>query len=385
MKTIILITNILTPYRRYFYDLLYATAKLKGISFYVLVMTDTSMNGNWHYNDYKTNYTILMPGKKIRIAKQIMLFNPRVNKYIENLSPNLILIAGSYMFPTNWKVLLKNNNTVPILYWNEAHNNEKREYNKFILKLRNYIRHKFFSHINGYFYSGKLALDFMKKYSPQGKSYFLPNLIDESKYQAVESISDEEKLKIKEKYKLDKNKKILICPARLTYVKGIHTFIDLLNKCHCREKFTLLIPGNGDMEKEIKKLIKSSQLDIRLLGFKNQDEMLKLYAISDIFVLPSLSDPNPLTAIEALWCGLPLLVSVHVGNYPEVIKPGINGYVFDYSNENQAISYIDKIVNAPTSWMKKAKDESLQIARSIYHSKNVANELINSLYNDFFI
>ena len=76
---------------------------------------------------------------------------------------------------------------------------------------------------------------------------------------------------------------------------------------------------------------------------------------------------------------------VHVGNYPEVIKPGINCYVFDYSNENQAISYIDKIVNAPTSWMKKAKDESLQIARSIYHSKNVANELINSLYNDFFI
>lgn len=385
MKTIVLLTNILTPYRRYFYDLVYKTAKLKGISFYVLVMTDTSMNGNWHYNEYKTDYTILMPGKKVKFLNQILLFNPTVNKYIKDLSPNLIIVAGSYMFPTNWQALIKYNHKIPILYWNEAHKNEKRKYNKFILKLRNYIRYNFFSHIDGYFYSGKLALDFMKEYSPLAKSYFLPNLIDESKYFAVKSISDEEKRIIKEKYKINKDKKILICPARLTYVKGIHTFIKLLDKCHYRDKFTLLIPGNGNMEIEIKQLIKLTQLDIRLLGFKNQDEMLKLYAISDIFVMPSLSDPNPLTSIEALWCGLPLLVSTHVGNYPEVVKPGINGYVFDYSNENQAIQYIDTIINASTSWMIKAKNESLLIAQLIYNSKNVVNRLVNSLYNDFFV
>lgn len=385
MKTIVLLTNILTPYRRHFYDLVYKTAKSKGVSFYVLVMTDTSMNGNWHYNEYKTDYTILMPGKKVKFLNQILLFNPTVNKYIKNLSPSLIIVAGSYMFPTNWQVLIKYNHKIPILYWNEAHNNEKRKYNKFILKLRNYIRYNFFSRIDGYFYSGKLALDFMKEYSPLAKSYFLPNLIDESKYFAVKSISDEEKRIIKEKYKINEDRKILICPARLTYVKGIHTFIKLLDKCYYRDKFTLLIPGNGNMEIEIKQLIKLTQLDIRLLGFKNQDEMLKLYAISDIFVMPSLSDPNPLTSIEALWCGLPLLVSTHVGNYPEVVKPGINGYVFDYSNENQAIQYIDTIINASTSWMIKAKNESLLIAHLIYNSKNVVNRLVNSLYNDFFV
>lgn len=385
MKTIILVTNILTPYRRHFYDLVHATAKLKGISFYVLVMTDTSMNGNWHYNSYKTDYTILMPGIKVKFANQIILFNPTVNKYIKDLSPNLILVAGSYMFPTNWKVLNKYHNKIPIIYWNEAHNNEKRNYNKIVLKLRNYIRCNFFSHIDGYFYSGKLAQDFMKEYSPKAKSYFLPNLIDDRKYYAIGTISDNEKLKIKEYYNIDKNKRILICPARLTYVKGIHTFINLLNKCNYRKMFTLLIPGNGEMEVEIKRLIKSTQLDIRLLGFKSQDEMLQLYAISDIFVMPSLSDPNPLTSIEALWCGLPLLVSTHVGNYPEVIKTGINGYVFDYSNEKQAIEYIDQIISAPTQWLRKAKGESLQIAQSMYNSINVVNKLINSLYNEYLV
>lgn len=50
--------------------------------------------------------------------------------------------------------------------------------------------------------------------------------------------------------------------------------------------------------------------------------MIELYSISDVFVLPSISDANPLTCIEALWTELPLFISENCGNYPEVIEQG---------------------------------------------------------------
>ena len=39
-------------------------------------------------------------------------------------------------------------------------------------------------------------------------------------------------------------------------------------------------------------------------------------------ILPSLSDPNPLSCIEACWSANPLIVSEHVGNNPEIITEG---------------------------------------------------------------
>lgn len=134
------------------------------------------------------------------------------------------------------------------------------------------------------------------------------------------------------------NDRVWIIPARLSPEKGILNFMDLLVKTKFKESnITIIIPGTGPLESNIKAKITDLGLKISLLGFQNQKEMAELYALSDVFVLPSLSDSNPLTCIEALWSGKPLLVSAHVGNYPEVIEEGVNGYVFDYSKSPQAI------------------------------------------------
>jgi UDP-glucose:(heptosyl)LPS alpha-1,3-glucosyltransferase len=59
-----------------------------------------------------------------------------------------------------------------------------------------------------------------------------------------------------------------------------------------------------------------------------QDDVRPWYSAADSFVLPSLYDPFPNAAIEAMACGLPAIVTRQCGT-AELIEPGRNGFVID--------------------------------------------------------
>ena len=51
---IVLYTNILTPYRKYFFDTLFEQCRQKNIQFTVLVMAETESNRLWRYEEYQS-------------------------------------------------------------------------------------------------------------------------------------------------------------------------------------------------------------------------------------------------------------------------------------------------------------------------------------------
>lgn len=63
----------------------------------------------------------------------------------------------------------------------------------------------------------------------------------------------------------------------------------------------------------------------------SEEEMAKLYASMDAFVLPSLSENLPNTIMEAMACGTPC-VGFNVGGIPEMIDHKVNGYVARYKD-----------------------------------------------------
>jgi len=94
-------------------------------------------------------------------------------------------------------------------------------------------------------------------------------------------------------------------------------------------KVKVLIAGDGPDRPAISDWIQThAPANVRLLGQRSQEDMIKLLAISDALILPSLKDHNPLSAIEGLWAGLPILISNGCGNWPEVVASG-NGWVVD--------------------------------------------------------
>jgi glycosyltransferase involved in cell wall biosynthesis len=385
MNKVILLTNILTPYRVYFYDLLYKEFKSNKIEFKVLVTGKSEPNRNWNYDDLKREYTILMYGKILILPDNIFIhINFGIKKYIVDEKPNLIISAGSYLYPALWTVLrCKKKLNFSVFYWNESHLNEQRKYGTLKLLFREKIRSFIFKKFDGFWYGGLLSLEFINKYSNDFSiKIFVPNLVDDKFYISSVTFTNEIKQEIKIKYNIESSKIIVICPARITWVKGQLDFLKLFFKSNFNLFFLVLFVGDGDLENELKNLSVDNN-NVKFLGSRNQSEMLELYSVSNLFLLPSLSDANPLTCIESLWSGLPLLISKNVGNYPEVVNIGENGFVFDYNDSNSLDNILKKIVNKDKLWFRNASNESLRIANKFYNSEKstvrIIKETINSL------
>jgi glycosyltransferase involved in cell wall biosynthesis len=119
-------------------------------------------------------------------------------------------------------------------------------------------------------------------------------------------------------------------------LKNLEFLIDTFNKL---DK-PLTIVGAGELENKLKQL---ANTNITFTGFVPNDKVYNHYLNNHIFVLPSLSEPWGLVVEEAIYFGLPVLVSDAVGCQEEmVIKPN-TGLSFSPYSESSLIEAISKI------------------------------------------
>lgn len=110
--------------------------------------------------------------------------------------------------------------------------------------------------------------------------------------------------------------KIVLFVGRLTGQKGPTNFLKIAEKVH--EKYPnsrFVVAGQGDLYNTlITASAHSSMADkIHLTGQLESNDLHKLYAMSDIYCMPSISEPFGLTALEAAAAGLPLVLSSNSG------------------------------------------------------------------------
>lgn len=103
----------------------------------------------------------------------------------------------------------------------------------------------------------------------------------------------------------------------------------------------LLIVGKGGNESELREQIENRNLstNIKFLGFKTGNDLIKLYKASHVFVLPSIYEGQPLVLLEALAAKLPIVAS-RVGGIPWIVKNNINGFLFPPQNLERLASAI---------------------------------------------
>ena len=89
--------------------------------------------------------------------------------------------------------------------------------------------------------------------------------------------------------------------------KGLHVFKELARRLP--DKYKIIMVGTND---EIDKELPENILSIHKTY--NQEELVKIYSAVDLFVNPSIEENFPTVNMEALGCGLPLLVYDKGGN-----------------------------------------------------------------------
>jgi glycosyltransferase involved in cell wall biosynthesis len=123
------------------------------------------------------------------------------------------------------------------------------------------------------------------------------------------------------------NKKVILCTARLTFIKGIQYLLSALAQLKQeRNDWVCWIAGEGEMREELiqKSISLGLKEEVAFLGHRR--DVPYLLKQSDIFVLPSIQDNQPFSVIEAQIVGKPVLVS-DAGGLPEMVRHGKTGLI----------------------------------------------------------
>lgn len=130
----------------------------------------------------------------------------------------------------------------------------------------------------------------------------------------------------------------LLYVGRLDYRKGIQDLIEasiLLKKLQIK----LLVAGKGPLKKNFEREIAKNTLNVKLLGQVSGKNLIKLYQNAFIFVFPSHYEGLPTVVLEAMSCGLPLLLA-DISAYKDFIINNFNGL---YAQKGNPEDFVNKI------------------------------------------
>lgn len=134
------------------------------------------------------------------------------------------------------------------------------------------------------------------------------------------------------------NRKVVLFTGRISMVKGMELFVDSVEEVNRQSSDCWLgiIVGNGEYERSIRNYIQDRHLGESFLfigSINNKDELCKYYSLANVFLITSFSEIVPLTLLESLCCGTPV-VSTDVGICKEVLQNN-NGFVVDSRKPEQ--------------------------------------------------
>lgn len=141
------------------------------------------------------------------------------------------------------------------------------------------------------------------------------------------------------------NKKIkLVMVARFSEQKDHKTLLMALSKIDSK-LWSLDLIGKGKYLEQTKKLALDYNIsrNVNFLGERN--DVLELLQKSDVFILISNWEGYPLSILEAMSCGLPIIAS-DVGGVNEAVRDGYNGYLVPRNDSVYLEESIKKLIDS---------------------------------------
>lgn len=343
MKYIIL-QNTTAPYRTSLFNKLYAM----GLDLKLFYMCELEKERSWKvdYNAFHFPYYV-DKGKDFYGIIGSNHWNPRLIRMMRLEKDSTMILGGS------WNALdviaictLKRIGLVrqEIVFWSEANylTVGSRKKNKFRDWLRSFVYNSGEGKI---IVPGRMAELSFEKWGISNKRFIrLPNVIEEEivNPSLFESRSYTPLAELPH----------FVMPVRLNErIKGIMNFFNAIGPDNVT-KAVFEVLGNGDDEKLIRSYIKENGYEnhIFLRGFCNMETVVNYYKNCDVLLLPSFSDPSPLSLVEGCCARLPILASNRCGNHYETVEEGVNGYRFDPDNHQEVKKAFETMIERRSDW-----------------------------------
>jgi glycosyltransferase involved in cell wall biosynthesis len=159
----------------------------------------------------------------------------------------------------------------------------------------------------------------------------IPNVVDKSVFKPGDAGS------LRKELKIPKNAKVVLFVANdvTNPRKGISTLVRAFNNLQIPDLMVCTV-GRALPENQLNKTMIQ-------FGFVNSEvTMSKIYAISDVYVLPSIAENFPNSIVESFFCGVPV-VSTRVGGVPEQINES-NGIMYNVNRPEELEAALQNIL-----------------------------------------
>ncbi|MEO8398936.1 MAG: glycosyltransferase family 4 protein [Ignavibacteriaceae bacterium] len=148
---------------------------------------------------------------------------------------------------------------------------------------------------------------------------------------------DDSKINLRKKLGYDNDETIMTYVGSIKKIKGsnflIDSFIRMGKDFFNSNKLKIIFIGDGNLRELLQKKVNENFLsdEIIFLGKKRREDIPNYLTASDIFINASHFEGAPLSIIEALLNGLPV-ISTNVSGINNIIKNKINGLLFEKDN-----------------------------------------------------
>ncbi|MCD4695218.1 MAG: glycosyltransferase family 4 protein [Bacteroidales bacterium] len=174
-------------------------------------------------------------------------------------------------------------------------------------------------------------------------------------HNAIEPVDKPEVLNIKKAVP----EKVVTFLGRITFQKGPEYFIETAYKVLQKDRnVRFVMAGSGDMlNKMIRRVAQLKIADrFHFTGFLKGESVDRMFALSDVFVMPSVSEPFGLVPLEAMRTNVPVIVSKQSG-VAEILKHAIKVNFWDVDGTADAIYGLLHYKALSETFIKYGKDE----------------------------
>ncbi len=174
---------------------------------------------------------------------------------------------------------------------------------------------------------------------------------------------------------------VMATVCRLEEVKNLPVLLDLLvavRRNHPDRLFELWFLGDGSQRSMLEQRAKDLKIASFVRFFGYLEKPLEILVNADLFVLPSHKEGFGLACIEAIQCGLPVVVSSS-GGMVEYITDGVNGFLFAPSSAKELQEKTERVLHMNPSELNKMRGNAQKTIHDFFAPARYLDAL-NSLY-----
>ncbi|KKG99372.1 hypothetical protein DU68_01480 [Methanosarcina mazei] len=364
------IHNIISPYRIPLFE---GLSGHPSLDLFVYFCAKTHKNRKWDVLENKNYKYEVLSGILFESFGITFHINPSIFLRLFKEKYDAVIISGNPDFTTFISYLTCRLFNIPIIWWSEGIESAQ----SFLGKLISPIIKHIVKNVDSVVVPGSLSRDFQVKMgSSYDKIFLAPNIVDNDTY--IGKSLELKKNKAESKQKLELNySTIILYVGQLIERKGVDYLISAYQILKDEfEDLCLVIIGDGDFKNNLESICNRNDInDVYFKGWVSEEEKFIYYSISDVFVLPTLSDVWGLVINEAMCFGLPVVSTKAAGASWDMIVPGKNGYIVNSANVNELYYSIKKIIVNQDVCLKMG-EESSKIIQNRFSVHDMVNGFV---------